>query len=102
MKSIVMMIFAVQALDASAAPTGPRLDGALQNYRAVVAGQRQLSDLTPRERADLMELDRWLHSRDAIRPSETEDQCTERLSSKSPTDLEGALVDLKCSQRPVG
>ena len=102
MKSIMITIIAVQSLVATAEPTRPRLDGALQNYRAMVAGQRQLRDLTPQERVDLLELDRWLHSHDAIRSSETEDECKARLSSKSPTALEGALLDLKCSQRPGG
>lgn len=71
----------------------------LYNYQQMLAGRKQLHDLSPAERAALLELDRWLRH-EGIGPSETKEQCKERLRSGAPTKLEEALLDLKCSQRP--
>jgi hypothetical protein len=98
-----LLLVAALALNiASGAPPlrGTDLDRALRNYKAMLAGQKQLVDLPPRERRDVIELDRWLRSRDGIVPSETKEQCEERLASPSPSQLEEALLDLKCSGRP--
>ena len=78
------------------------VERALQNYRGMLAGKTQLYNLSPQERADVLELDRKLRSYQPIRKSETREQCKERLASASPTGLEEALLDLKCSQRPAG
>lgn len=78
-----------------------QFERALQNYQAVLAGRKQLGDLNGPERRDVMELDRLLHSRKGIVPSETREQCMKRLGSDSASRLEKALLDLKCSQRPA-
>ena len=79
---------------------GPGLDQALSDYRAVVSGGLQLSDLPSRRRKNVLELQRLLNSKNGLRASETQQECKERLASESPSRLEEALLDLKCSQRP--
>ena len=80
---------------------GPGLDQALSDYRAVVSGGLQLSDLPLRRRQNVLELERLLNSKNGIGASETQQECRERLASESPSALEEALLDLKGSQRPV-
>jgi len=98
-----LIIIAALALHFASTPAFDpvRLQRALANYRAMLAGQKQLGDLNTPDRLDLLELERWLGSPGGIVPSETKQQCKERLGSKSPTQLEDALLDLKCSQRPT-
>lgn len=102
MNALIIAAIGLNMVAASPALSGPALDRALANYRALLAGQMQLGNLTPQARLDLLELERWLHNHEGIAPSETREQCLERLASESPSDLELALVDLKCSQRPSG
>jgi hypothetical protein len=98
-----LMIAALSLSEAAAGPpAGPTLERGLITYRSVAAGQTQLPDLTPQERLNLLELQRWLGARPGIEPSETKAQCMDRLSSQTPTRLELELLDLKCSQRPDG
>lgn len=98
-----LIIMAALALNFFAAPSVDtvRLQRAVANYRAMLAGQKQLSDLSSLDQLDLLELERWLGSPGGIVPSETKQQCKERLRPKAPTQLEEALLDLKCSQRPT-
>ncbi|HEY7006249.1 MAG TPA: hypothetical protein VH392_07155 [Sphingomicrobium sp.] len=98
-----LIIMAALALNSFASPSldTMRLQRALANYRAMLAGQKQLGDLSGLDRLDLLELERWLGSPGGIVPSETKEQCKERLRSNAPTELEEALLDLKCSQRPT-
>ncbi len=100
-----MKLLIAVALAWSSAAGGPTLRGvdvdtALRNYEAVLAGQKQLTDLTPKQRFDVIELDRWLRSQQGMPGPETKQQCKERLASETPTPLGEALLDLKCSQRP--
>ena len=101
MKLIIMAALALNFFAATPAFDPVRLQRALANYRALLAGQKQLGDLNTPDRLDLLDLERWLGSQGGIVPSETKQQCKERLGSKSPTQLEEALLDLKCSQRPT-
>lgn len=98
-----LIIMAALALNIAATPAVDpvRLQRALANYRAMLAGQKQLGDLSTPDRLDVLDLERWLRSPGGIVPSETKQQCKERLGSKSPTQLEEALLDLKCSQTPI-
>ena len=78
------------------------VERALQSYKGMLTCQTHLYDLSPQELAAVLELDRKLRFYEPIRKSETIGQCKERLASASPTGLEEALLDLKCSQRPAG
>jgi hypothetical protein len=101
MKLLMVAALALEILTAGPPLTGPELQLAIRNYKAVLAGQKQLVDLPLGQRRDVIELDRWLRSqRQGIVPSETKAQCKTRLGSLSPSALEDALLDLKCSQRP--
>jgi hypothetical protein len=100
MKLIIMAALALNFFAATPSFDALRFQRALANYRAMLAGQRELGELSTPDRVDVLELERWLGSRGGIVPSETKEQCKERLGSKSPTQLEEALLDLKCSQRP--
>jgi hypothetical protein len=84
-----------------ATPRQPELavEQAISNYGLVLAGKRQLGDLTQQERLELIQLDRQLRSHHEASPSETRQECKDRLTSDTPSSLEGALVGLKCSQR---
>ena len=101
MNPIMTAALAFGAAAASPTPTGAGLSRAVHNYAAMLAGQRQLSDLSPRERLDVIELDRWLRSHDGKLPGQTKEQCRKELGSVTPTPLGDALLDLKCSQRPT-
>ena len=101
MKLIIMAALALTFFGTTPAFDPVRLQRALANYREMLAGQKQIGDLSTPDRLDLLELERWLGSANGIVPSETKQQCMERLGSKSPTQLEEALLDLKCSQRPT-
>jgi hypothetical protein len=97
----LLMLMALAAnLAAGPALTGPQMDRALRNYQAVLQGREQLVDLPLPERSEVIELDRWLRSREGIVPSETQRECKARIASGTPSQLEEALLDLKCSQRP--
>jgi hypothetical protein len=80
---------------------GPDVDQALSDYRAVVSGGMPLADLPRRRRENVIELERLLNSTTGIGPAETQQECRDRLASQSPSQLEEALLDLKCSQRPI-
>lgn len=100
MSLLMTAALALDILSASPPLSGTDLDRALRNYRAILAGQTQLFNLTLRDRRDVIELDRWLRSQGRISPSETKEECKANLASESPSSLEEALLDLKCSQRP--
>ena len=96
---MTILILALQLLSASPAVPDAAAHQTNDNHGQTLSGQRQLSDLTPQERLELLALQRQLRSEEGIGPSETRQQCKDRLASKAPTMLEGALLDLKCSQR---
>ena len=99
MQLVIVAVLALQVL-----ASGPMLSGTARQHgvgddTSMPSGQRQLSDLNQRERLELLELQRELNAK-KTGPSETQEQCKDILSSRSPTDLEAALLRLKCSQRP--
>ena len=102
MKLVMTAALALNILAAGPPLVGSDLDRAVLNYRAILAGQRQLVDLTIPERTNVIKLDQWIRSQQALVSSETKEQCEARLSTQSPSSLEQALLDLKCSQRPSG
>jgi hypothetical protein len=69
------------------------------NYQALVAGTRQLGDLTPQEKADIAALDRYLREhRDNRTPSQ---RCVDdemRRAGGSVTRLERRIIDMKCRE----
>ena len=101
MQSMITAALVLDVLTGTPLPQGFPIDQALSDYRAVVSGGMPLSDLPRRRRQDVIELERLLGSGNGIRPSETQQACRERLASEAPSRLEEALLDLKCSQRPV-
>ena len=102
MISRIAVLLSLQVLMSSAATAQADLNRTLYNYQQMLAGQKQLHELSPAERAAILELDRWLRDHQGIGPSETKEECKDRLQSAAPTQLEQALLDLKCSQRPAG
>jgi hypothetical protein len=100
MDAIMVIGLGLELLTATPAPPQPATERAISNYGLVLAGRRQLSELSLQERLELIELGRQLRSQQEGGPSETRQDCKDRLTSDTPSSLEGALVDLKCSQRP--
>lgn len=98
-----LMVMAALAANVAAGPAlnGPQMDRALRNYEAMLAGTEQFAQLSAPERAEIIELDRWLHSPERAGRPDTRQQCKERLQSETPSRLEEALLNLKCSQRPA-
>jgi hypothetical protein len=92
--------FALELVAAGPPMSAPALQQALADYRAMLAGQKQMKDLSTLERQNVIELDIWLRHQPAKVVSETREQCRRRLIPRGGTKLEVALVDLKCSQRP--
>ena len=101
MNAIITIALVTDVLTGNALLRGQAVDQALSDYRAVVSGGLPLSDLPRRRRENVIELERLLNSTSGIGPSETQEECKTRLASASPSHLEEALLDLKCSQRPV-
>ncbi len=100
MDAIMVIGLGMELLIATPAPPQPATERAISNYGLVLTGRRQLSELSLQERLELIELDRQLRAHQGARPTETRQECKDRLTSDTPSSLEVALVDLKCSQRP--
>jgi hypothetical protein len=100
MDAIMVIGLGLELLTATPAPPQPATERAISNYGLVLAGRRQLSELSLQVRLELIEHGRQLRSHQGGGPSETRQECKDRLTSNTPSRLEGALVDLKCSQRP--
>ena len=101
MQLVIVAVLALQVL-----ASGPMLSGTARQQGvgddpSMPSGQRQLSDLNQRERLELLELQRELNAKKTGGPSETQEKCNDKLSSRAPTELEAALLRLKCSQRPT-
>src|SRR5687768_7699357 len=71
---------------------------AIRNYQDLLSGRRQLVDLSPAERQELIELDKWLRSTSAPKETEAERCWRQELNrvEAPPTDLAARLIDLKC------
>ena len=101
MNAMITIAVAMDLLTGHPLLRGPEVDQALSDYRAVGVGSMPLSDLPRRRRENVVELESLLNSTTGIGPSETQQECRERLASQSPSQLEEAILDLKCSQRPI-
>jgi hypothetical protein len=101
MNAIIAIVLAMDVLTGHPLLRGPDVGQALSDYRAVVVGGMPLSDLPRRRRENVIELESLLNSTTGMGPSETQHECRERLASESPSQLEEAILDLKCSQRPI-
>ncbi|HWI88393.1 MAG TPA: hypothetical protein VNS11_04030 [Sphingomicrobium sp.] len=101
MNAMIAVALVTEVLTGNPLLRGPDVDRALSDYRAVVSGGLPLSDLPRRRRENVVELQRLLNNTRGVGVSETQQECRERLASKSPSQLEEALLDLKCSQRPI-
>ena len=100
MNTMITIALVMDLLAGNRILRGPDVDQALSDYRAVVVGGLPLRELPRRRRENVVELERLLNSTSGIGPSETQQECRDRLASQSPSELEEALLDLKCSQRP--
>lgn len=96
-----LAMIALNLLAGAPVLSGTASEKAVTTYQSVVSGQRQLSDLTPEERLELLQLQQLLQRGKSVGAAETKQQCEDRLGSRSPTELGQALLSLKCSQRPV-
>jgi len=76
-------------------------DRALQNYTALNAGTRQLSDLSTIELQEVILLDREIRARNPDRRSRRQKCLDAELDAlgTAPTALALRTIDLKCSQR---
>lgn len=101
MNAMITIALAMDLLTGHPLLRGPDVEQALSDYRAVVVGGMPLGDLPRRRRENVVELERLLNSTSGIQPSETQQECRNRLASQLPSQLEEALLDLKCSQRPI-
>lgn len=76
------------------------LDRAQTNYAGLLSGQKQPYQLTPIELEEVRLLNAKLRARPQME-RDTKAKCTARnRESASPSLLEEAVLDLKCSQRP--
>jgi hypothetical protein len=80
--------------------TPVQLQRAEANYRALVNGRKQLSELSPIELKEVQDLLSLARRTPSI-PPDTKTRCLEReASNDNPSHLEREVLDLKCSQRP--
>ena len=102
MKIIEAAALALIAMSAAPASAQAELERAVRNYLAVIRGEVRLESLSPRERAEVAEVDRRLRAphRPVVASAE---QCREdeirRRGGGQPSALESDLIDLACSQR---
>lgn len=74
---------------------------ALHNYRNLANGQIQLQDLTPRERAEIAEIDRRLRNAEADLRTPRERCVDEQVAHHggSPSTLDWEVIELACGGR---
>jgi hypothetical protein len=93
------MLMALGLAWAGVAVAADRSVQALANYRALVNGTRQLGDLTPQEKADIIALNHYLREhRDAKPPSQRCIDDEMRRAGGSVTRLERRIIDMKCRE----
>jgi hypothetical protein len=74
------------------------LNRARQNLERLLSGKVTVAGLSAIELEEIKRVREILGT--SRRPRETRQACLERELSLEPSDLERALADLKCSQRP--
>ena len=87
-----------QAADAAAQAQLDRVARARDNYIALRDGQRSVSDLSPLELQDVLELDRRVRG-DYPDTRSTRERCVEeevRRAGGRPSQLARQVIDLKC------
>jgi len=81
----------------SAAADPTRIDRARANYMALMRGQKLPSQLTQKELADVIDLDRAL--RDTPDTRSPAQRCVDKevvRAGGAPSDLERQVIDMKC------
>lgn len=70
------------------------------NYEALASGRITIGQLTPIERAEVIELDRRLR-RPALTSGVLDERCREQAAANAPamTRLDRAIIELKCPRR---
>ena len=101
MQLVIIAALAFQVLSSDPKLIGTARQHGIGDDQSIPSGQRSLSDLNQRERFELLELQRELNAKKTGGPSDTQEECKDKLSSRAPTELEAALLRLKCSQRPT-
>jgi hypothetical protein len=101
MQLVIIAALAFQVLSSDPMLSGAARERPVGDDQSIRSGQRSLSDLDQRERLELLELQRELNAKKTNGPSETQEECKDKLSTGAPTELEAALLRLKCSQRPT-
>ena len=95
-----LLVAAAVCLAAPALAQG-NIERAQRNYFDVMAGRKQLHQLTPTELEEVRLLDA---AKRGLEPHklDTKSECLEREKrSDTPSTLEDSILDLKCSQRPT-
>lgn len=96
MRSVLLALIALAATAEAIAQD--RTAQAIQNYRAVLAGTKQISQLTAQEQADIAEVDR---RRRAAQPDDrpADQRCIEtelRREGASVSALAQRIIEMKC------
>jgi hypothetical protein len=92
------VMIALSLLAGGSVQAQTREDQALQNYQQVMNGQIRLSDLTPQEQADVIEVDRQVRARPEDRRSPEQRCYAEELKKlgTEPSYLARRSTALKC------
>jgi hypothetical protein len=95
---LASMILAASASGMSPPWLGFDLNRARQNLERILIGTVSLAQLSALEREEIRRVREIFGT--ARRPRETREACLGRELSPEPSELERAIADLKCSQRP--
>lgn len=100
--SALMATFLGMTLLGNGMPDPARVNQARANYQALVRGDRQLSQLSRQELADIVALDQALRHRDERSPSQRCVDAEVRRAGGSPSYLARQVIDLKCREPGTG
>ncbi|MEQ9662651.1 MAG: hypothetical protein RLN87_08905 [Parasphingopyxis sp.] len=96
------MVVAVLTLFGADGPVMSNADylNALNAYRAVARGEISVNQLTPQQRADILEIDRRLREGELPRGTPQERCIDEQVRQHrgDPSQLDWEVIDLACSQ----
>lgn len=101
MMHILISLAATAMLVANPSQSETPAERAKRNYEALIRGEKQVQDLSPRERAELLKLEQLAKSRRPDTRSATERCRADEIDrvGGSPSELELRIIGLKCSQR---
>jgi len=94
-----LLLMALAATLTSGPATPVTRNQAPRQLHSVVCERQADCPSEARRRRRAYRTERWYPTPEIPLP-ETREECEERLGSQSPSHLEQALLDLKCSQRP--